>query len=202
MLVAVILAAGDSTRMGKPKALLPDPDGRPFVVRLARTFSAAGVDRIVIVTGTLHAEIASAIAADAPAVETRCARNPDPARGQLSSFWVGLDAAGADADGVLMIPVDIPLVRESTIREVVDAWRRTQAPIVRPAVGERHGHPVLFDHATFDALRRAPLNEGARVVVHAHADRVVNVSVDDEGCLVDVDTPAEYERMIGRSAQG
>src|SRR5512134_2970173 len=132
MLVAVILAAGDSTRMGRPKALLPDPDGRPFVVRLARTFSAAGVDRIVIVTGALHAEIASALAAEAPAVETQCARNLDPARGQLSSLWVGLDAAGAEADGVLMIPVDIPLVGESTIREVVDAWHRTQAPIVRP----------------------------------------------------------------------
>ena len=197
MLVAVILAAGDSTRMGRPKALLPDPDGRPFVVRLARTFSAAGVDRIVIVTGALHAEIASAIAADAQAVETRCIRNTDPARGQLSSLWVGLDAAGAEADGVLMIPVDIPLVRESTIRDVVDAWRRTRAPVVRPAVGEHHGHPVLFDRATFDALRRAPLNEGARVVVHSHADRVVNVLVNDEGCLMDVDTPAEYESMIG-----
>jgi molybdenum cofactor cytidylyltransferase len=198
MLVAIILAAGDSTRMGRPKALLPDPDGRPFVARLALTFSSAGIDRIVIVTGLLHDAIASAIAAEAPAAETQCAQNPDPSRGQLSSLWVGLDAAGAHAEGILMIPVDIPLVRESTIREVVDAWRRTHAPIVRPAVGERHGHPVLFDRSTFDALRHAPLNEGARVVVHANANRVINVAVDDEGCLVDVDTPAEYEGMIGK----
>ncbi|NOT27970.1 MAG: nucleotidyltransferase family protein [Acidobacteria bacterium] len=198
MLVAIILAAGDSRRMGTPKALLPDPDGRPFVARLARTFSSAGVDRIVIVTGALHDAIASAIAAEAPAVATECARNPDPSRGQLSSLWIGLDAAGSHVEGVLMIPVDIPLVRESTIREVVESWRRTHAPIVRPAVGERHGHPVLFDRSTFDALRHAPLSEGARVVVHAHANRVVNVPVDDDGCLVDVDTPAEYEAMIGK----
>ena len=198
MLVAIILAAGDSTRMGKPKALLPDPDGRPFVTRLARTFSAAGVDRIVIVTGELHEAIATAVAADPPDVTTQCARNPDPSRGQLSSLWVGLAAAGTTADAILMIPVDIPLVRESTIREVVDMWRRTQAPIVRPAVGTRHGHPVLFDRSTFDALRHAPLTEGARVVVHAHASRVVNVPVDDESCLVDVDTPAEYEALIGK----
>ncbi len=198
MPVAIILAAGDSIRMGQPKALLPDPDGRPFVTRLAHTFSSSGVDRIVVVTGALHEAIAAAIAADPPAVPTQCVRNPDPSRGQLSSLWAGLDSAGADAESVLMIPVDIPLVSEATIRQILDGWRRTRAPIVRPAVGQRHGHPVLFDRSTFEALRGAPLEGGARVVVHAFADRVLNVPVDDEGSLVDVDTPAEYDAMMGR----
>ena len=64
---------------------------------------------------------------------------------------------------------------------------------------KRHGHPVLFDRVTFEALREAPLTEGARVVVHANADRIVNVTVDDDGCLVDIDTPADYEAVIGKS---
>ena len=200
MLAAIILAAGDSRRMGTPKALLPDPDGRPFVARLVRSFSAAGIDEIVVVTGVMHAAIADAIATDSPPARPLCVRNPDPSRGQLSSLWAGLEAAiRSDTEGVLVTPVDIPMIRTATIRQVVDAWVRTHAPIVRPVVGERHGHPVLFDRVTFDALREAPLTEGARVVVHANADRVVNVAVDDEGCLVDIDTPADYEAVIGKS---
>ena len=95
-----------------------------------------------------------------------------------------------------MTPVDIPMVHPSTIRQVIEAWERTHAPIVRPAVGERHGHPVLFDLAVFDALRHAPLAEGARAVVHATGDRLMNVTVDDEGCLIDIDTPADYEAIV------
>jgi molybdenum cofactor cytidylyltransferase len=123
-------------------------------------------------------------------------RNPDPSRGQISSLWAGMDAAMTpDLEGLLMTLVDVPMVRDSTVRAVIDAWRRSHAPIVRPAIGQRHGHPVLFDRAVFDELRRAPIDEGAKAVVHAYADRVVNVAVDDEGCLVDVDTPADYARL-------
>jgi len=203
MLATIILAAGDSTRMGTPKALLPDPDGRPFVARLVRSFSAAGLDEIVIVTGATHDAIVEALAADGPPVGPVCVGNPDPSRGQLSSLWVGLDAvARPDVDGVLVTPVDIPMIRPTTIRQVVEAWSHTRAPIVRPAVGARHGHPVLFDRIVFDDLRRAALTEGAGVVVHANIDRVVNVAVDDEGCLLDVDTPADYQAIVGRKILG
>ena len=197
MLASIILAAGDSTRMGRPKALLPDPDGRPFVARLVRTFAAAGLHDIVVVTGSLHGAIAEAIAADQPPVAPNLVNNPQPALGQVSSLWIGLDsAARLGVEGVLMTLVDIPLVRASTIQKVIDEWTRSRAPIVRPAVGDRHGHPVLFDRLLFDALRHAPITEGARVVVHANADRIVNVQVDDEGCLLDVDTPADYHALI------
>ena len=197
MLAAIILAAGDSTRMGRPKALLPDPDGRPFVARLARTFVAAGVPQVIVVTGSLHAQIAAALAADDLPATPQLVNNPQPALGQVSSLWMGLDAAiTLGVDGVLMTLVDIPLVRPSTVQKVIDAWTMTRAPIVRPAVGDRHGHPVLFDRSVFDALRHAPITEGARAVVHANADRIVNVQVDDEGCLIDVDTPADYDAVI------
>jgi molybdenum cofactor cytidylyltransferase len=96
-------------------------------------------------------------------------------------------------------PVDIPMIRPSTIRRVIERWKETRAVIVRPVVGTRHGHPVLFDRAVFDELRQAPITEGARAVVHAHASDVVNVPVDDEGCLVDVDTPGDYARLMERT---
>jgi CTP:molybdopterin cytidylyltransferase MocA len=198
MVAVIILAAGDSTRMGRPKALLPDPEGRPFVARLVRTFSAAGCSVITVVTGRDHGAIVAALAADRLPVDPVVVKNPDPSRGQLSSLWVGLDAVGApEVEAVLVTLVDVPMVKASTIRQIVDAWRVRGAPIVRPAIGERHGHPVLFDRALFDELRRVPLAQGAKAVVRAHAARVVNVPVDDEGCLVDVDTPAEYEALKG-----
>jgi len=197
MLAAIILAAGDSTRMGRPKALLPDADGRPFVARLVRTFLAADVEHVIVVTGSLHAQIADALAADDLPAAPQLVNNPQPALGQVSSLWIGLDAATTlGVDGVLMTLVDIPLVRPSTVRQVIDAWTGNRAPIVRPAVGDRHGHPVLFDRSVFDTLRHAPVTEGARAVVHANADRIVNVQVDDEGCLLDVDTPADYDAVV------
>jgi molybdenum cofactor cytidylyltransferase len=197
MLAAIILAAGDSTRMGRPKALLPDPEGRPFVARLVRTFHASAIPHIIVVTGSLHAQIADALAADDLPVTPQLVNNPQPALGQVSSLWMGLDAAiQAGVEGVLMTLVDIPLVQAATVRKVIDAWTVHRAPIVRPAVGNRHGHPVLFDQSVFDALRHAPVTEGARAVVHANADRILDVPVDDEGCLRDVDTPADYEAVI------
>jgi CTP:molybdopterin cytidylyltransferase MocA len=200
MTVAIILAAGESTRMGSPKALLHDPDGRPFVARLVRAFAGAGIADIVIITGSQHDAVVMAVAADTPPARPAFIRNPDPSRGQLSSLWIGLDAAARpEVESILVIPVDIPMVRASTIEQVVEAWNRTRAPVVRPVVGARHGHPVLFDQSVFDDLRRAPLEEGAKAVVHAHAARVVDVAVADEGCLVDVDTPADYDALMRKA---
>ncbi|MET0163945.1 MAG: nucleotidyltransferase family protein [Vicinamibacterales bacterium] len=197
MTAGIILAAGNSTRMGSPKALLPDPDGRPFVARLTRTFSEAGVAEIYIVTGSQHDAIVAAVAADRPTAHPSFLNNPKPDRGQLSSLWIGLDAAvRPEVEAILVTPVDIPMVHASTIRQIVEVWQRQRAPVVRPAVGVRHGHPVLFDRSLFDELRKAPLDQGARAVVHAHADRIVNVPVEDEGCLVDVDTPADYDALM------
>ena len=197
VIAAVILAAGESSRMGRPKALLPDAEGRPFVARLVRTFAAAGVPAVTVVTGSQHAAIASAISADGGAAIASLVNNPNPQRGQLSSLWAGLEASDRpEVDALLVTPVDIPLIDEATIRRVIHAWEQSRAPVVRPVVGVRHGHPVLFDRAVFDDLRRAPLDGGARTVVHAYADRVVNVSVDDTGCIADVDTPGEYEELM------
>lgn len=199
-LCAVILAAGESTRMGSAKALLPDPDGRPFVARLTRTFLEADIRDVIVVTGSRHDDIAAALDADAPLVAPRLVRNEAPSRGQLSSVWTGLHAAESlDVAAMLLTLVDVPMVKASTVRAVVDEWRRRRAPIVRPAVGDRHGHPVLFDRSVFEELRRAPLDQGAQVVVHRHALTLVNVEVDDPGCVIDIDSRADYERLLKHS---
>jgi molybdenum cofactor cytidylyltransferase len=197
VLTGIILAAGNSTRMGAPKALLQTPDGQLFVSRIVRTWHGAGVHDVVVVTGGDHAAIAAAIARDGIVPPPLIVQNPDPSRGQLSSLLVGLDAT-AESQGVLMTLVDSPLATLATVSAVIDQWRRSHAPIVRPAIGDTHGHPVLFDRTVFDELRRAPATVGAKAVVRAHEREIVNVQVSDEGCVVDFDTPLDYERYLKR----
>ena len=109
---------------------------------------------------------------------------------------IGMDAVvRADTEAILVTLVDVPMVAVATVTRVVTAWERSRAPIVRPAIGDRHGHPVIFDRALFDALRGAPPDVGAKSVVRAHEHDLLNVPVDDDGCLVDVDTPQEYLKL-------
>ncbi len=195
MLPGVILAAGDSTRMGSPKAALRTPDGDTFIARIVATMRDAGVTDLVIVTGRHHDAVIDSLARDGVA-SPRVVRNPDPSRGQLSSLLAGMDAVVTlHPEAIMMTLVDVPLVRVSTVIAVIEAWRRSRAPIVRPAIGDRHGHPVIFDRAVLDELRRAPLDAGAKSVVRAHEHEIVNVPVDDEGCVRDVDTPGDYEAL-------
>jgi molybdenum cofactor cytidylyltransferase len=195
----IVLAAGDSVRMRAPKAVLPAADGRPFVARIVQTLRAAGVANLAVVTGRDHEAVVDALRRAAQPAPPIVVRNPDPSRGQLSSLWLGMDAVlDPVAEGLLVTLVDVPMLAVPTVTAVIDAWRRTRAPIVRPAIGDRHGHPVIFDRALFDELRRAPIEAGAKSVVRAHEPEILNVAVDDEGCLTDVDTPEDYRRMTGR----
>jgi molybdenum cofactor cytidylyltransferase len=191
---AIVLAAGRSTRMGRPKALLRTSDeGETFVERLLSTLVAGGIDDVVVVAGTEAAAIEERIG-----LRARIVVNPEVDRGQLSSMLVGL--AVVDRPGVMaamMTPVDQPFVSEATVRLLVDTWRRLRAPIVRPVRDDRHGHPVIFDRSTFDALRRADPSEGAKAVVRAHAARLCDVVVEDAAAFEDIDTPADYERWTG-----
>jgi molybdenum cofactor cytidylyltransferase len=194
---AIVLAAGKSTRMGRPKASLPLEGGDTFLSRIVRTFSVAGAGDVVVVLGHDADAIASVFAGTG--VAARLVTNPDYGTGQLSSLLIGLNAV--DRPGVtaaLITLVDVPLVNASTVRAVIDHYLRTRAPIVRPVRGDQHGHPVLIDRSLFDEIRRADPASGAKVVVRAHASATGDVEVDDAGAFLDIDTAEEYERLVGR----
>ena len=197
MISGIVLAAGASTRMGQAKASLPlGQMGETVLSRVVGTLVKGGVPEIVVVAGA-HID---AVRAAMPRQETRARviENMGWQRGQLSSLVTGLDAIDTPLiEAALVMLVDVPLVHASTVAAVIEAWRRTRAPIVRPAKGERHGHPVIFDRSVFADLRSADLNTGAKAVFALHRDRIVNVEVNDSGAFEDIDTPEDYERIVG-----
>ena len=197
MLAALVLAAGESSRMGgSPKATLKAPCGRSFAGRIIDVLAESGVDTLYVVTGGHHDAIVAAVTADAPRRQPLFVRNPNPARGQLSSLWVGMDhAITPEVDALLVTLADVPMITVEVVRQVIEAWQASQAPIVRPAIGEKHGHPVLYDRSLFATLRSAPLEQGAKAVVRAREADILNVPVTDPGCLRDVDTPDDYRKL-------
>ena len=119
--------------------------------------------------------------------------------GQLSSLLTALDAVdSAGTEAMLMALVDVPLFSASTVAAVLNRYRATHAPLVRPVSGGRHGHPIAIDRSLFALLRSADPRTGAKPIVRAHASPAGDVAVDDEWAFTDIDTNADYERAIAR----
>jgi molybdenum cofactor cytidylyltransferase len=209
MIRAIVLAGGASSRMGQAKAALPfGPTGQTVVGRVVHTLLAAGLPSVAVVAGA-HID---AVRAAMPAFEPRArvVEHPGWAAGQLSSLLAGLTAVDdPQLEAILVTLVDVPLVRPDSVAAIVAAWRQSRAPIVRPvdastslrAGGARHGHPVVFDRAVFEDLRRADPAIGAKAVFAVHASRRLDVPIEDEGAFVDMDTPEEYRKVLEGSGR-
>lgn len=195
MIPVIVLAAGKSSRMGRPKALLPLPGGGTFLTRIVGTFLDAGVDDVIVVVGHQAEAIVEAFAVSRLAA--RFVKNEAYEQGQLTSLVAGLQVV--DRPGVraaLVTLVDVPLVSSATVRRVLGCYRQTGALVVRPTSDGRHGHPLLLDRALFDAVRRADPAEGAKPIVRAHASAAGDIEIADEGAFTDVDTPSDYENLV------
>jgi molybdenum cofactor cytidylyltransferase len=198
MIPGIVLAGGKSSRMGSPKALLPiGSAGENFFDRVTGTLLAAGVHDVVVVVG---ADAAAIRAGSRPRSGVRIIDNPDYELGQLTSLLAGLRAIDADAAAALVTLIDVPLVSAATVRKLITARQESGAPIVRPVLNGRHGHPVIFGRELFTELDCADRSKGAKAVVRAHAAEMLEITVEDEGAFADIDTPEEYERLIGRGS--
>jgi len=202
----VILAAGLSTRMGgRSKARLEIGERDTFLTRIIDAFRNAGVVEIAVVVGHEADAVRASLIDRGVRLQpdsvphdrgVRLVVNPAYESGQLSSLLAGLEAIDRpDVSAMLMTLVDVPAASASTIRRVVDRYLETNAPIVRPVRGDQHGHPVLIDRRLFDELRRADPAVGAKPVIRAHVSPAGDVSVEDDGAFLDVDTPADYQRL-------
>jgi CTP:molybdopterin cytidylyltransferase MocA len=187
---AVILAAGASTRMGRPKQLLRHRD-RSFVGCAVDLAHAAGCAPIVVVTGAIdlgHEPLAPAIVIT----------NPDWPMGQLSSLQRGLAAALELRPGtpaLLVLTVDRPHLRPSTITALVDAWRAEPEGLWQPELDGRRGHPVIYPAALLPALAALPPTASPRPLVAAHDALRRGLATSDPAVLDNLDHPEDLARL-------
>jgi CTP:molybdopterin cytidylyltransferase MocA len=182
----LILAAGESRRMGAPKALL-DYRGETFLQRLVRLFSA----RCSSVTVVLGAAAEIPVPSPARSVVNTAWRD-----GQTSSMQCGLRAIPPDADGVLFTLVDHPAVEPATI----DALLAATGTLRIPRFDGRRGHPIWFSRDLISELLAVPPDGAARDVIRARYPEAQFVDVDDPGILADIDDRAAYETLLGARA--
>ena len=192
MLAAVILAAGESRRMGTPKALLPYR-GKTFLAHLLEVTRHPQVGLTRVVVGA-HREEIQRVAMLPPG---EIIFNSDWQKGQLSSIQTALRSLpGKDLDGILLCPVDHPLVSPELVALLIEQYYTSGKLIVVPKHAGRRGHPMIFSSGLFSELLSAPESVGARAVVWAHAKDVLEVPTDEEGVILNLNDPATLERAL------
>lgn len=200
MLAAAILSAGESSRMGRPKALLPYR-GRTFLEHLIEVtrHPRVGVTRIVLGAGAeairRHLLGAGGAGACDPA---SFVVNPDWPKGQLSSIQCAVRSLPPGlTEGLILCPVDHALISEAVIQRLIAEFDAKRAAIVLPTFEGRRGHPVIFRASLYEELLEASAEVGARQVVWAHAEDVAEVAVEEEGVILNLNDPASVERAMG-----
>ncbi len=190
MIAGIVLAAGTSSRLGRPKQLLLLKE-RPLTQHVIDAAIAAGLRDVIVILGHQAEDVRAGLDLRPPA---RAVVNPDYEQGQSSSLRAGLRAAGPEIRAVLILLGDQPGISSAAIRAVVTAYERTGAPMVRAAYGDEPGHPVLFDRSVWPELEALEGDRGARDLLSAHPDRVVNVALEGRRPL-DVDSWDDFERL-------
>jgi molybdenum cofactor cytidylyltransferase len=188
--LGVVLAAGGSTRMGRPKQLA-ELDGRPLLAHVLEAVESSPVDRVVVALGGAAGEVLDRVElgrAEPLVVEGWAA-------GMGHVLASALAQAGGDWEAVVVLLGDQPLVPGGAVARVIEAWRAGAGPMVTATYDGRPGHPKLFDRRLLPDLLRLTGDTGARDLLAAHPDRVHRVEVGDLGSDADIDVEADLERV-------
>jgi molybdenum cofactor cytidylyltransferase len=191
MISAILLAAGESRRMGEFKQLLTFA-GKTFVECCADHLLAAPVDELIVVTGHREADVRRALGSR----PLRVVYNADYRDGMSSSVKCGVAAVSPAADAVLVALADQPQIAPATIKCVIAEYERHASLIVIPTYQGRNGHPVLIDLRLRNELLTFDASQGLRQVVHAHAADVAHIEVTTDTVLTDFDCPEDYRRVM------
>lgn len=194
----VILAAGDSSRMGRDKALLPWPPPAVGQAASGETFLSAAIRSLALATEFILVVVGKNEEALAPIIYAQGASlvvNPDPGRGQFSSLQVGLhDVLNHGRDAAVITLVDRPPVGATTIQTLRDAFEAADQNIwaVVPEFSGKHGHPYLVGREMMEAFLRVPATSIARDIEHAHQEHIQYLRVGDPLVVLNINTPEEY----------
>jgi molybdenum cofactor cytidylyltransferase len=197
----VILAAGESTRMGTDKALLPWPPATPGLSPTGQTFLSAAIqalypfsDKVIVVVGRNENNLSPVVYANGASL----VRNPDPDRGQFSSLQVGLQEVLSDGrDAAMVTLVDRPPAKTATLQTLCSTFADAGNDVwaVVPEYNGKHGHPFLLAREMIGAFLNAPPSANARDIEHRNLRHISYVVVDDPLVTLNVDTPQEYAAL-------
>ncbi|MGH2788877.1 MAG: nucleotidyltransferase family protein [Actinomycetota bacterium] len=190
MIAGVVLAAGTSSRLGRPKQLL-DLHGVPILQHVVDAAAASRLDDVIVVLGHEAADIGAALSLPDRA---RIVVNPNYSEGQSSSLGAGVAAAPDDCEAVVVVLGDQPEMTAALIDRVITEWRAGESPVVRATFGGVPGHPVLIERSEFALVEEARGDEGLRSVLGVAGARVRELPLGDTP-LADVDTQEHYESL-------
>lgn len=196
MIAAIILAAGQSSRMGQHKLLLPLL-GKPLLLHAVENATAAGCAEVLVVVG-YRAEAVRQVLSNQP---VRIIENPDYAQGQSTSMRVGIAALAPQIEAVIILLGDQPLVSPLILQRLMQTWRDTARPIVAPYYAGQRGNPVLFARALFPELLSVTGDQGGREILQRHAAEVEPVHIAEADAGQDLDTWQEYQTLLKRLGQ-
>jgi molybdenum cofactor cytidylyltransferase len=197
---AVILAAGESSRMGRDKALLPWPPiadssaaSDTFLSAAIRSLSFS-VDFVVVVAGKNEAALRPIVYSNAASIVV----NPDPSRGQFSSLQIGLrEVLNRGRDAAMVTLVDRPPARAATVRALRDAFESAPLDIwaVVPDVAGKHGHPYVAGREMIEKFLQSPPTASAREIEHQHQAQIQYLPVNDPFVALNINTPDDYAAL-------
>lgn len=192
-IAGVVLAAGAASRFGRTKQLL-DYHGRPFVRASAEVALQAGLSPVIVVTGAEAEAVASACSG----LPVSVVYNPIWNSGQSSSIQAGLGALPSNIGGAVFLLADQPQITVELLRALTDHHSQELNPVLAPYIFDRRANPVLFDRITFGDLLTISGDSGGRAIFSKFSPHYLNWF--DRRLLLDVDTPEDYQKLIGRDS--
>jgi molybdenum cofactor cytidylyltransferase len=193
-LAGIVLAAGESRRMGTPKQLLPFGE-RTILERVVDTLLTAGVGQVIVVLGHL-ADRVRTVLGDRP---VQAIVNEAYRQGMLSSVKCGVQAISTDHNAVLFALGDQPQIDSAVVREVIRAYRAGDAGIVIPRYNGKKGHPIIINLSRYrEAIIDLPDSLGLNALMQEYADDVHLIDVTTEDIIHDIDVPEDYTRELAR----
>jgi len=189
---AILLAAGESKRMGRPKQLMPWHQGT-ILERAIDNLLESAVSEVVVVVGYQAEEVVKVITTRPVAV----AVNPDYEQGMSTSIAAGLRLIDNRAGAVMLALGDQPLIDSRTINRLLDEFHSHDKGIALPAYQGRRGHPVIFAIKYKAELLKLTGDAGGRQIIKDHPDDILEVAVDSAGVITDIDTGDDYRSHLG-----
>lgn len=191
---AIILAAGKSTRMKRPKLMLPWGNAT-ILESVVGAVQANDIADIIVVTGAFHRQIAALLDPQ----HIKLAFNPDFENdSMLCSLQVGLKALPSSAQAALVALADQPMINKDIIGRLLKEFRSKQPCFLVPSFQEHRGHPWIFDRQYFDEIMAFPVETTMRDFLNRHAAEITYLNVESDSVLVDIDTPEDYQRFQNR----